>query len=471
MNQNDYKEAFSKNEIEANKYTARCMLVMSAVILIVWLLNIMGLFIVPDDIMAIAAIGSLILLLIPSLFVCILKKQFKLTKLMNMACCILAITLLAAAMPKHGIVAWAAPIALSCHYYSKKFTYITLAISIVCMSIALFAGAYLGEWDISFFGENIEVEDGLIYGSYKFERIFTPYVYKRMFLFMLLPRAMILVGICAVCSTLAERTHKLLEKQVKDSVEKQRIASELDVATHIQASMLPLTFPNYEEFDIYATMIPAKEVGGDFYDFFMVDEKHLAIVVADVSGKGVPAALFMVIGKTLIKDHTTVSNDDLGNIFSKINNLLCESNSEGLFITAFEGVLNLETGEFRYVNAGHEMPFIYRASDNQFSAHKIKPGFVLAGMEEMKYRAGSLQLEEGDIIFQYTDGVTEATNANNELFGMERLGESLNSIADKTPKAITDTVKSDIDKFVGSAPQFDDITMLCLEFKEKLYEK
>ena len=253
------------------------------------------------------------------------------------------------------------------------------------------------------------------------------------------------------------------------TAEKERIGAELDIAKHIQASMLPCIFPAFpgkKEIDIYATMEPAKEVGGDFYDFFMVDDRHLAIVMADVSGKGVPAALFMVIGKTLIKDHTTPGRD-LGKVFTEVNNLLCESNSEELFITAFEGVLDLVTGEFVYVNAGHEMPFICKAGGN-FEPYKIRAAFVLAGMEGMKYRAGSMMLEPGDKIFQYTDGVTEATNVNNELYGMERLGTILNKVKNGTPHDILPAVKKDIDEFVGEAPQFDDITMLCLEYKTKM---
>ena len=253
------------------------------------------------------------------------------------------------------------------------------------------------------------------------------------------------------------------------TAEKERIGAELDIAKHIQASMLPCIFPAFperSEIDIYATMEPAKEVGGDFYDFFMVDDTHLAIVMADVSGKGVPAALFMVIGKTLIKDHTTPGRD-LGKVFTEVNQLLCESNSEELFITAFEGVLDLVTGEFVYVNAGHEMPFICKAGGN-FEPYKIRAAFVLAGMEGMKYRAGSMMLEPGDKIFQYTDGVTEATNVNNELYGMERLGAILNKVKNGTPHDILPAVKKDIDEFVGEAPQFDDITMLCLEYKTKM---
>ena len=256
------------------------------------------------------------------------------------------------------------------------------------------------------------------------------------------------------------------------TAEKERIGAELDVATNIQASMLPCIFPPYpdrDEFDVYATMNPAKEVGGDFYDFFMVDDKHIAIVMADVSGKGVPAALFMVIAKTLIKDHTT-KDVDLGEVFTEVNNLLCESNSGGLFVTAFEGVLNLETGEFRYVNAGHETPFICKKGDI-FEPYKIKSAFVLAGMEGMMYRAGTMTLEPGDKVFQYTDGVTEATDSNNKLYGMDRLGKILAENSDKLPTELLPAVKADIDAFVGEAPQFDDITMLCLHYKKKMEVK
>lgn len=262
-----------------------------------------------------------------------------------------------------------------------------------------------------------------------------------------------------------------IQKLYLVTAEKERIGAELDVAAHIQSSMLPCIFPPFperHEFDIYATMTPAKEVGGDFYDFFMVDERHLAIVMADVSGKGVPAALFMVIGKTLIKDHTQ-PGADLGAVFSEVNDILCASNSEGMFITAFEGVLDLVTGEFRFVNAGHEIPFISRAG-SAFEPHKIRAGFVLAGMEGLRYKAGTVELAPGDKLFQYTDGVTEATSADKELYGMDRLQKILASVSDKTSQEILPAVKEDIDRFVGDAPQFDDITMLCLEFKVRMDE-
>lgn len=260
-----------------------------------------------------------------------------------------------------------------------------------------------------------------------------------------------------------------INEMVESLKEKERIGAELDVATHIQSSMLPRifpAFPEFSEFDIFATMNPAKEVGGDFYDFFMVDRSHLAVVIADVSGKGVPAALFMVIAKTLIKDHTQAGRN-LGDVFTQVNNILCESNSEGFFVTAFEGVLDLVSGEFRYVNAGHELPFICRAGQN-FEPYSTHPGFVLAGIEDTAYKSASIMLEPGDKLFLYTDGVTEATDASNHLFGMDRLGRTLHNNSNSGPSKLLSAVKSDIDIFVGNAPQFDDITMLCLEFKEKL---
>ena len=264
-----------------------------------------------------------------------------------------------------------------------------------------------------------------------------------------------------------------LDQHIRDltsvTAEKERIGAELDIATHIQNSMLPRIFPAFPgrpEFTIFASMDPAREVGGDFYDFFMVDDTHLAVVVADVSGKGVPAALFMVIGKTLIKDHT-IPGRDLGEVFMEVNRLLCEGNSEEMFITAFEGVLDLETGELRFVNAGHETPFLCKKGQN-YVPRKIRAGFVLAGMENTRYHMGTLQLEPGDKLFQYTDGVTEAINANNELYGMERLEAVLNANVDAPPVRLLSVVKADIDAFVGDAPQFDDITMLCLEFKERM---
>ena len=254
----------------------------------------------------------------------------------------------------------------------------------------------------------------------------------------------------------------------KITAEKERIGAELNVATQIQADMLPRIFPAFperKEFDIYATMNPAKEVGGDFYDFFLIDEDHLAVVIADVSGKGVPAALFMVIAKTLIKNHAQ-NRETPGSVFTQTNAQLCEGNDAGLFVTAWMGVLEISTGKFVYVNAGHNPPLLKHAGGG-YEWLKSRPGFVLAGMEGIRYRENSLQMEPGDCLYLYTDGVTEATNEKQELFGEIRLQTVLNETPDLPVDRLLQKVKQSIDTFAGEAEQFDDITMLGLEYKEK----
>lgn len=266
---------------------------------------------------------------------------------------------------------------------------------------------------------------------------------------------------------MAQELHSYIENLSAVTAEKERIGAELDVATHIQASMLPgifPAFPNRSEFDIYATMQPAKEVGGDFYDFFLVDEGHLAVVIADVSGKGVPAALFMVIAKTLIKDHTQAKTTP-AEVFNEVNAQLCESNEEGLFVTAWMGVLEIATGHMVFVNAGHNPPLV-RQPGGSFAYMKLRPGFVLAGMEGIRYRSGEMDLAPGSTLYLYTDGVTEATNEQNELYGEKRLLSVLNAHGAAGPEELLPAVKADLENFVGAAPQFDDITMLALKLAE-----
>ena len=251
------------------------------------------------------------------------------------------------------------------------------------------------------------------------------------------------------------------------TAEKERIGAELDVATKIQARMLPCifpAFPNRKEFEIYATMQPAKEVGGDFYDFFLIDSDHLAVVIADVSGKGVPAALFMVIAKTLIKNGAQHELSPQA-VFETVNNQLCENNDAAMFVTAFLGVLEISSGAFVYVNAGHNPPLMKRR-EQKFEWLHAKPGVVLAGMEGLTYQEDRLVFESGDVLYLYTDGVTEAVNERNELFSSERLADTINNIATAKPQDLLGAIKKEIDAFANGAEQADDITMLALEIRE-----
>ncbi|MBQ6716756.1 MAG: PP2C family protein-serine/threonine phosphatase [Clostridia bacterium] len=461
------------NEERANHYTALCLRIAAVIALLMWILNMVGFFIVDRTMMNLAMPTGIVLLLLPSVLERgrLIGKPY--TKYLMMCCFLLGVTLMSATLTFHMIIAWTCPIILSCHFYSPRFTRFTTVGTLLLMMLSLYAGLYIGVWDANMMRSAIQVNEP----SLRVEYINSLYaegdnLILRCFNFYYLPRAAILIVVYLICLTLSKRTHSLLIQQDTITRESERITTELNVATEIQTSMLPCNFPAFPErpeFDIYALMEPAKEVGGDFYDFFMVDDTHLAIVVADVSGKGVPAALFMVIGKTLIKDHTC-PGCDLGNVFSTVNNILCESNSENMFITAFEGVLDLVTGEFNYVNAGHETPFIARSGE-PFRPEKVRPGFVLAGMDGINYKAGTLTLNPGDKIFQYSDGVPEAHNACNQLYGMKRLEDVLGKLSTLPPVELLTAVKRDIEVYAGDTPQFDDITMLCLEYKARMKKR
>ncbi|MBR3742393.1 MAG: PP2C family protein-serine/threonine phosphatase, partial [Clostridia bacterium] len=271
---------------------------------------------------------------------------------------------------------------------------------------------------------------------------------------------------------LAESIHQMENDIVKyiDSIqtitaEKERIGAELSIATQIQADMLPRIFPPFperHEFDLYATMDPAKEVGGDFYDFFLVDDDHICLVMADVSGKGVPAALFMVIAKTLIKNRAQ-RGDSPAEILKNVNEQLCEGNEAELFVTVWVAIIEISTGKGLAANAGHEHPVI-RRKDGQYELVIYRHSVALAAMEGARFREHPFELYPGDSLFVYTDGVPEATNANNELFGTDRMLTSLNRNPDASPQDLVGTIRRDLNDFVGDAPQFDDITMLGFHY-------
>ncbi len=249
------------------------------------------------------------------------------------------------------------------------------------------------------------------------------------------------------------------------TAEKERIGAELNVAAQIQADMLPRIFPPFpdrKEFDLFASMDPAKEVGGDFYDFFLIDKDHIALVIADVSGKGVPAALFMVIAKTLIKNRIMLGESP-AEALKNVNNQLCEGNEAELFVTVWLAVIELSTGKGVAVNAGHEHPAIRRAN-GQYELIVYHHSLAVATMEDLQFEQHEFELHPGDTLFVYTDGVTEATDGKGDLFGTDRMLEALNENPDAAPTEVIPAVTEAIGKFVGDEPQFDDITMLCLRY-------
>ena len=256
---------------------------------------------------------------------------------------------------------------------------------------------------------------------------------------------------------------KSIEENANKRAEIERINAELNVATDIQASMLPSVFPPFpdrNEFDLCASMIPARHVGGDFYNFYFINRDNLAVVIADVLGKGVPAALFMVVTKTLIENCSFCKSPKT--VFETVNKKLLRNNEAEMFVTAFMGFYNIPSGKFVYVNAGHNPPLLKKRGDD-FKFLKTDPCFVLAWDEDAKYIENEVTLENGDVLYLYTDGVTEAMNRNLDLFTEERLVAALNHNRDASCRELLHAVKKEVDNFCGGAEQADDITMLALK--------
>ena len=239
------------------------------------------------------------------------------------------------------------------------------------------------------------------------------------------------------------------------------------MATRIQESMLPNTFPAFPEcpaVDIYASMDPAKEVGGGFYDFFFIDPEHLAMVIADVSGKGVPAALFMMISRTIIKNCAMLGKS-AAETLEESNRAMCSENRMEMFVTVWIGILEISTGRIATANAGHEDPIICRSKEGRWERIREKHGFVLGGIEDIRYKEREILLNPGDKLFVYTDGVPEANNKDGEFFGISRLMDALEPAIKGTPKDVLFSVRQAVNTFADQAEQFDDLTMLCLEYK------
>ena len=264
---------------------------------------------------------------------------------------------------------------------------------------------------------------------------------------------------------LSKKIRKYIQDITTITAEKERISTELALATRIQADMLPSIFPPYPdrtEFDIYASMDPAKEVGGDFYDFFLVDDDHLGIVIADVSGKGIPAALFMMGSKILVQNYAMTGMHP-ADVLEAVNHQICQNNREQMFVTVWLGILEISTGKLTCSNAGHEYP-VLKTPDGDFELYRDKHGFIIGGMDGMRYKEYELTLLPGTKLFVYTDGVPEATDADGRLFGTERMVAALNEQQDASPEALLRNVRAHVDAFVGDAEQFDDLTMVCLHY-------
>lgn len=459
-----------ENEIKANHMLTLILNVTILVVVVTWLLFESGFFYIRVQFRALMIFNIVIMGLASGI-----SRYFKYEKkwikylLMGMLTVVYAVT--TTALTYNVALLIVIPIILSVRYFSKRYTMFIAVLSIVVFFMAYLYGANHGMLDLNFVqyapgttivtNDNMWLDDAVRDIPYNEtlmikNTMISNYFVKLLQYVIIAVTAVKLVGYC----------QDVMQKQKELTESSARIGAELDMASNIQNSMLPNLFPAYperKEFEIYASMKPAKEVGGDFYDFFLIDDDHLCMVIADVSGKGVPAALFMMASKIILANNAK-SGKSPAQILEDTNNTICSNNENNMFVTVWLGILEISTGKVIAANAGHEYPAIM-SPDGTFSLFKDKHGFVVGGMEGVKYKEYEVQLEPGSKIFVYTDGVPEATNHGEEMFGVERMVRALNINSNDTAKDLLGDMRHAVDGFVENAPQFDDLTMLCLEYK------
>lgn len=450
-------EIFWQNEINSNILVAKTLVGCACIMVITWAINAMGWFTIDKRMMNLTTVRFLFESLIPAGLCMYFKGKKRWLKYLMMLEMVIILARLDSILTFDVIIVIAIPVVLSCRYYSRSFTAQVAITTTILFAVASFCGAYLGMGRVNM---NFYNEDRIKYT-------------RNIMMLVFLPRWFIFALIASVCSEIAKVGRGMVLAQDSISREHSRVETELQLASKIQEQALPIVHTlsdTYKDiFDLFAMMVPAKEVGGDFYDFFNIDSTHLAMMVADVSGKGVPAALFMMVSKLLL-DNSLNSEKSPSKVLTEVNHILCEKKLEDMFVTVWLGVLDLETGKLVASNAGHEFPIISRKGGD-FEIFKDKHGFVLGGMDGIRYKEYELQLDVGDTIFLYTDGVAEANNPHEELFGLERTVASLNKYKDRNMEELLKCVKADLDAFAADTPQFDDTTMMALRMKKYMVKE
>lgn len=463
------KEMMARNEQQANNYVSWSLALMVIIIGLVWLLAFVGIFAIDPK-----TINVFMSVLLPIQIAAVtingvLKGNKPWIKYMLLVVSVMMVGLLDILLTTRAHLLLLIPLLLSCHYYSMKFSMVVGIITIFEMVICCIEGVMFGVIDLStvVLKEGVEctVTGNLIESGITRDMLDIPATILNSAQHMYLPTLMCFCAIAPIIYKLSTRANNLLAEQDVLTNESSRISTELNIAENIQRAMLPKilpTFPNRPEMDIYASMHPAKEVGGDFYDFYFVGPNKFAFIVADVSGKGVPAAMFMMYSKTIIKG-LAETGMAVNSVFTRANQRLCENNTIGMFVTCWMGVIDLETGLVTYSNAGHNAPVIRRAG-GKFEFLNAKRQLVMAGMDNTQYTLGELQLNAGDTICLYTDGITEAADSKRNMFGNQRFLDALNRDPDVDTRQLCKNVHNELDEFVGDAEQFDDMTMLNLRY-------
>lgn len=466
------EDLLKENEEHANIVTATTMLHIFWIFLLTWILTYFNIFKIGLHVMNSVMIRCIIFLLVPSMICFFMRGKGQWLKHLLFVCFVILIAMADAFLKYNVTLVMVLPIILAARYYNKAFTLRVAFETMIVFAISTWFSVKIGQQDINTY--NLIIPEGTTFTVHSTlrEAITNLNVdegerLKNIFIHFYIPKVLVFNIIAFACCQISQSGKNMIEKQQEITKNGARIETELNLANAIQKNMLPSIFPpfpEHKEIDIYASMTPAKEVGGDFYDMFLIDDKHLAICMADVSGKGIPASLFMMISKILIKNVSSIDKK-VDTAMTRVNNMLCDGNKTGIFVTAWFGILDLSNGKLEFANAGHNPPLLYSAKSGNYEYLRVKPNMVLAGMENVHYIKNEITIEPNDRIFLYTDGVTEATNSDNKLYGEIRLQKLLNNLLELDAEGTVKSVKNDIDKFVDGAEQFDDITMLELIYK------
>ena len=479
-----YIDEYIKNEIDANRQMAFANIFSSVIVLVIWIAYIVGFFPAHPHIYIILNIvfpASIAILLSPLIFLKtnhIKKPRFKNFLIMSFIFVICVVNIV---LPKHGLLGWPICLLIVNHYYNPKLGRKVFVIVLIAMLVCMYLGMLFGEYDPNTLSDGIYPKgplagqiaypadaDGHYYLPDSVEERITMLNnllregenrYLKAFLFYYLPRAAFVTITLLVSNSLNIRTYRLLVSEIRVNNEQQKMSTELNIAKDIQLATLPSEFVTNQEVEIMAELRAAKEVGGDFYDYFNLGDDHVAIVIGDVSGKGIPAAMFMMKTITCFKNYISAEKSP-SQVMKEVNKTIVEGNTSQMFVTCFLAILNTKTGQLRYANAGHNPPII--GKNRNYRYLKCKTGFILGGLPDAFVQDEEITLEKGDSITLYTDGITEARNEEGKFYGEERLIEFFNSVDFTSVVHLHHELKDNVAHFVGNAEQSDDMTYITL---------
>ena len=465
-----YLQAYYDNEADANRQMSFANVVAAIIMFAIWMCYVTGFFQVVNLILPIINIifpAGIIILLTPLVFALFFKERLRLPryKYFVISTLFLVVATLNLILPKHSMIAWALVLVITNHYYNQKVTLIVFIVVLVGALLVLYGSMFIGEYDPNLLG--YPPNENETYGAItRYHMLHDKMLdgdnrYVKVFLFYYLSRAAVITLIFFVCNSLNKRTYKLFVTGFTITTEQEKTKTELEVAKEIQLNTLPPEFVSNKDLEIQAQLMPAKEVGGDFYDYFFLDKDHIALVIADVSGKGIPAAMFMMKTITCFKNYVTIDKSP-AEILKQVNATISKDNESKMFVTCFFAIINTKTGEMKFANAGHNPPVVGHARNYKYLP--CKTGFILGPLADVPVVDETYQLENGDSVTLYTDGITEARNAKGELYGAERLLEIFNAKEYSCLVELHHVVKDDVDKFVDGEPQSDDMTYLTMKY-------